>query len=79
LCVIASIQATASSVVASINPFPNNVHIAFQAYIQDPAYVNRERIEYSKWHQIQCFLDNPELKPTTQAESRLKHRAYAKF
>ncbi len=40
------------TVIASINPFPNDVRHAFQAYIQDFAYVNRERIVDSKQHQI---------------------------
>src|SRR5690242_17083989 len=35
--------------IASINPFPNDVRIAFQSYIQGPNYVNRERIPYAKW------------------------------
>jgi hypothetical protein len=32
---------------ASINPFTNDVRIAFQSYIQGPNYVNRERIPYA--------------------------------
>jgi hypothetical protein len=67
---------TTTATVASINPFPNDVRIAFQNYIQEPTYVNRERIEYSKWQQLHFFLDTPDLKPEGQAESRLKHRAH---
>ena len=70
---------TTSATIASIYPIPNDVRLAIQAYIQNPTYINREQIEYSKWHQIQCFLDNPELKPTSQVESRLRHRAYTEF
>jgi hypothetical protein len=65
--------------IASINPFPNDVRFQFQSYIQDPDHVNRERIEYEKWRQLHIFLDNPTLKPTTPAESRLKCRAFAEF
>jgi hypothetical protein len=57
-------------VTASINPFPQDVRAAFQVYIEDPAYVNRECIEYSNWRQLYIFLDDPELKPATQAELR---------
>lgn len=67
------------AIVASINPFPNDIRIAFQCYIQAPGYINRERIEYSKWVRLHHFLDNPNLKPESQTESRLKHRAYAEF
>ena len=66
-------------IIGSITPFPNDVRTAFQAYIQDPTYVNCERIEYSKWHQLHLFLDDPTLKPATIAETRLKHRAQMEF
>jgi hypothetical protein len=66
-------------IIASINPFPNDVRIAFQAYIQEPSYINRERIEYSKWRQLHIFLNDPTLKPTTPAESRLRHCAQMEF
>jgi hypothetical protein len=35
---------TTSATIESINPFPNDVRLAFQAYIQDPSHINRERI-----------------------------------
>jgi Integrase zinc binding domain len=68
-----------SAIIASINPFPNDTRIAFQSFIQGPGYINRERIDYAKWRQLHIFLDEPNLKPQNQAESRLKHRAYAEF
>jgi hypothetical protein len=69
----------ATPTIASINPFPNDVRIAFQAYIQDPKYINRERIPYEKWHRIHVHLDNPTLKPENPVDSRLKHRAHTEF
>ncbi|KFY96373.1 hypothetical protein V500_02472, partial [Pseudogymnoascus sp. VKM F-4518 (FW-2643)] len=69
----------ATPTIASINPFPNDVRIAFQAYTQDPKYINRERIPYEKWHRIHVHLDNPTLKPENPVDSRLKHRAHTEF
>lgn len=66
-------------IIASINPFPNVVRTAFQAYIQGIGYINRERIEYSKWRQLHFFLDDPTLKPATQADSRLRYWAQLHF
>ena len=68
-----------AATIESINPFPNDVRTAYQAYIQSPQYSNRERIEYSKWRQLHFFIDDPTLKPTTPTESRLKHRALTEF
>ena len=48
--------------IESINPFPNDVRTAYQAYIQSPQYSNRDRIEYSKWRQLHFFINNPTLK-----------------
>jgi hypothetical protein len=62
-----------AAIIATIVPFPSDVHIAFQAYIQSPEYVNRERIPYSKWRQMHIFLDNPALKPENPTDSNLKH------
>jgi hypothetical protein len=67
------------AIVALINPFPNDVRIAFQSYIQAPKYVNRERIPYEKWHRMHVHLDNPDLKPDNPTDSRLKHRAHTEF
>ena len=64
---------------AAINPFPNDVRSAFEAYVQSPTYANRERIEYSKWRELHILLDNPHNKPRNQTESRLKHRAHTEF
>lgn len=68
-----------AAIIATIVPFPSDVHIAFQAYIQSPEYVNRERIPYSKWRQMHIFLDNPALKPENPTDSNLKHRALIEF
>jgi hypothetical protein len=68
-----------AAVIASINPFPSDVRTAYEAYIRSPQYSNRERIEYSKWHQLYFFLQNPTSKPATSTESSLKHRALTKF
>jgi hypothetical protein len=65
--------------IASINPFPSDVRLAFQEYIQSEGYVNRERIEYSKWRQMHIFLDNPTIKAENAVESNLKHRALTEF
>ena len=65
--------------IALINPFPNDVRSAFKAYIQNPTYTNRERIDYTKWRELHILLDNPDRKPRSQAESRLKHRALSEF
>lgn len=70
---------TSAAVIASINPFPNDVRIAFQEFIQEPNYVNRERIEYSKWQRLHVFLAEPDLKPKNATDSRLRYRAYAEF
>ena len=64
---------------ALINPFPNDVRNAFQAYIESPTYTDRERIEYTKWRELHVLLDNPDRKPRNRAESRLKHRAFLEF
>ena len=68
-----------SAVIASVNPFPNDIRNAFQSFIQSPNYINRERIAYAKWRQLHLFLDDPDLKPQSQTESRLRHRAYTEF
>lgn len=65
--------------IASINPFPNDVRLAFQAYIDGPGYNNRERLPYEKWRQMHIYLDNPTLKPEGATESSLKHRALTEF
>jgi hypothetical protein len=62
-----------------VNPFPNEVRNAFEAYIHSPIYTNRERIEYIKWQYLHILLDNPDKKPENQTESRLKHRALTEF
>ena len=64
---------SSSATVASINPFPSEVRIAFQAYIQGPNYI------YEKWNRIHLHLDTPDLKPENPTDSGLKHRAYIEF
>ena len=63
----------------SIVPFPNDVRTAFQTYVQGISYINRERIEYSKWRQLHFYLNDPIIKAENPAESRLKHRALTEF
>jgi aspartyl/asparaginyl beta-hydroxylase (cupin superfamily) len=70
---------SSSAIVASINPFPNEVRIAFQAYIQGPNYINRERIPYEKWNRMHLHLDTPDLKPENPTDSRLKYRVHIEF
>ena len=65
--------------IAHINPFPQDVRTAFQTYIHSFSYVNRERLDYLKYQQLLLYLQNPLLKPATQVESRLKHRAQTEF
>ena len=45
-----------TAIVASINPFPVDVRIAFQSYIQSPHYINQGRIPYQKWNRVQVTL-----------------------
>ncbi|KIN08866.1 hypothetical protein OIDMADRAFT_48707 [Oidiodendron maius Zn] len=68
-----------TAVIASINPFPNDVRIAFQSYVQGPGYINRERVPYEKWNRIHVHLDTPDLKPDNATDSRLKYRAHTEF
>jgi hypothetical protein len=68
-----------ATAITSINPFPNDVCTAFQAYIQDPHHVNWERIPYSKWQQMHLFINDPTLKPENPVELNLKHRALTEF
>jgi hypothetical protein len=61
------------AIIASINPFPNDVRDAFRDYINGINYSNWERIEYHTWHQLHVYIEWPDLKTATLAESRLKH------
>ena len=76
---LSSMATPATAVIASINPFPNDVRIAFQSYIQSPDYINRERVPYEKWNRMHIHLDTPDLKPDNVTNSRLKYRAYTEF
>jgi hypothetical protein len=53
--------------IASINPFPNDVRIAFDEYINSTNYINWERIEFNTWHQLHVYIEYPNLKTATQA------------
>jgi len=68
-----------ANIVASINPFPNDVRVIFQEYLQSDKYTNRESIPYKKWNQMHVFLHDPTLKPEDPTESNLKHRALTEF
>jgi transposase len=58
--------------IASINPFPNDVRTAFEAYISSPTYSNREQLSYNKWDDIHTILRNPTaFKPTDQERKNL--------
>ncbi|CEJ92864.1 hypothetical protein VHEMI08492 [[Torrubiella] hemipterigena] len=59
--------------------FPNDVRKAFDEFIHADSYNNRERIEYSKWVRLHIHLDQSNLVPETQTDSRLRHRAYSEF
>lgn len=65
--------------LSTLNSFPIDVREAFQEFISAPNYINRERIEYTKWQQLHIYLDNTQLKPKTASEIRLKHRALTEF
>ena len=66
--------------IASINPFPNDVRTAFEAYISSPAYYNREQLLYEKWHQMRVILQNPTaFIPFDKESSNLKHRTQSQF
>jgi hypothetical protein len=68
--------------IASINPFPNDVRTAFQAYIQseDGSQTgNRERIILAKQQRIYTFLNSPHIKAIDAIDARLKHRALTEF
>ena len=66
--------------ITSINPFPNDVRTAFEAYISSTTYYNREQLSYDKWDRIRTILQNPTaFKPTDKESKNLKHRAQFDF
>ncbi|KFY29450.1 hypothetical protein V491_00025, partial [Pseudogymnoascus sp. VKM F-3775] len=70
--------------ITSINPFPNDVRTAFQAYIQSQSEDgsqtrNRERITPIKQQRIFTFLNSPHIKAIDAIDARLKHRALTEF
>ena len=73
---------TMDNTIASINPFPNDVRTAFQAYIQSEdgsRTGNRERIILAKQQRIYTFLNSPHIKAIDAFDARLKHRALTEF
>ena len=58
-----------------VDPFPPAIRVAFTSMISAPGYVNRERMSYSKWHRIQVFLDQPDLKAENSKDRDIKHLA----
>jgi hypothetical protein len=65
--------------IGSINPFPNDVHTAFEEYINSNTYHNREQLPYEKWHQMHVLLDDPTIKPEDRETINLKHRTQLNF
>lgn len=62
--------------IASINPFPNDVRTAFEAYISNTTYYNREQLSPTKWDCIRTILHNLTAFKLTDKESmNLKHHA----
>ncbi|KFY32496.1 hypothetical protein V493_00139, partial [Pseudogymnoascus sp. VKM F-4281 (FW-2241)] len=66
--------------ITSINPFPNDVRAAFEAYMSSTTYYNREQLSYDKWERICVILQNPTAFKATYKEAKaLKHRAQSDF
>jgi hypothetical protein len=66
--------------ITSINPFPSTVRTAFEAYLSNPTYSNREQLSNQKWNDIHTILHNPTAFIITDQESiNLKHRAQSDF
>jgi hypothetical protein len=66
--------------IASINPFPNDVRTAFEAYISSSTYYNREQLSHAKWSQIRTILENPTAYiPYNRETTNLKNRAQSAF
>jgi hypothetical protein len=66
--------------IASINPFPNDVRTAFEAYISNTTYYNCEQLSHTKSDQICTILCNPTaFKPIDRESENLKHRALFDF
>jgi hypothetical protein len=66
--------------ITSINPFPNDVRTAFEAYISSTTYYNREQLSYDKWEHICAILQNPTAFKATYTEAKnLKHCAQSDF
>ena len=55
--------------------FPPEVKGAFFDYITADRYINRERVPQAKLIRYSAFLDNPDLKPTDQIDSKIKFEA----
>jgi hypothetical protein len=57
------------------NPFPPEVKEEFFDYITADGYTNRERVPPTKIIRYSAFLDNPDLKPKDQIDSKIKFEA----
>jgi hypothetical protein len=66
--------------IASINPFPNDVRTAFEAYISSSTYYNREQLPHAKWSLIRTILENPTAYiPYNRETTNLKNRVQSTF
>jgi hypothetical protein len=64
--------------IALINPFPHDVRTAFEAYISNTTYYNRE--QPTKWRSMLIILNNPEAYiPHNKEGVNLKHRTLLHF
>lgn len=57
------------------NPFPPELKQAFLGYITEDGYTNRERVSQARIIRYSAFLENPDLKPSNQADSTMKFEA----
>jgi hypothetical protein len=57
------------------SPFPPEVKEALFDYITADGYTNRERVPPAKIIRYSAFLDNPDLKPKDQIDSKIKFEA----
>jgi hypothetical protein len=60
--------------IASINLFPHDVRTAFEAYISNTTYYNREQLSPTKWRSMLIILNNPAAYiPYNRETANLKH------
>lgn len=66
--------------ISLINPFLNDVHTTFEAYISSTNYYNREQFSSEKWHSIRTMLENLIAFISYNIETAsLKHRTQSSF